>query len=248
MNKKVKGLTAFEHPQFGELRAICADGIPYVAGQDLVRILGYDERYYGQVVLNHCRDDGFIWKNVPSQTGLRLISAKGIRTLLTTKRQQCDEYAVRKSEQLRVWIFESVFPQISEKDYSAFCDSFYCEEEKESPPVLRSVEFTHPQLGSVQLSMIDGKVYAAGTVLGTALGYRYPNNIIRDHCRGSEIIIKKRYIDENGIKLLFSHAMENPRQCKGRKHTERLRQWLFDDVIPCYLKLSNEKIKSVELY
>jgi prophage antirepressor-like protein len=104
--------------------------------------------------------------------------------------------------------------------------------------------FNNPEFGQIRMVEIDGKPYAVANDVAKALGYAYPADAIRMHCKGS---ITYRYLTNGGeqeIKIipegdiyrLIVKAADQSKNEEIKAKAERFERWIFEEVLPTIRK------------
>jgi prophage antirepressor-like protein len=97
-------------------------------------------------------------------------------------------------------------------------------------------QFHSAEFGSLDILMIDGKLYFPATECATILGYTNPHKAIRDHCKGVNEsftpsaggVQKTKYIPEGDLYRLIIRSK--------LPAAERFETWVFDEVLPTIRK------------
>lgn len=114
--------------------------------------------------------------------------------------------------------------------------------------------FENPQFGQVRTVQIDGKPYFVASDIARALGYKKPENAIKQHCRytlkqgvphpqSKTKTLEVNVIPEGDVYRLITHS-ELP-------DAEKFESWVFDEVLPTIRKhgayMTPQKIEEVLL-
>lgn len=102
----------FQHPMFGEIRAVEIDGKPYFVGVDVARALEYANP--SKAVLDHCK--GVSKLGIPSAGGVQetnVIPEGDVWRLIVKAADQSRNHEIKaKAEKFERWIFDEVLPSI----------------------------------------------------------------------------------------------------------------------------------------
>lgn len=104
--------------------------------------------------------------------------------------------------------------------------------------------FENQEFGKVRMVEVDSKPYAVANDVAKALGYSYPADAVRMHCKGS---ITYRYLTNGGeqeikvipegdIYRLIVKAADQSRNPEIKAKAEKFERWIFDEVIPSIRK------------
>ena len=99
--------------------------------------------------------------------------------------------------------------------------------------------FHSSEFGTIEILMLDGKLYFPAAECATILGYTKPHNAVERHCRYSlkrgvphpqspEKTIEKIFIPEGDLYRLIIRSK--------LPAAERFEHWVFDEVLPCIRK------------
>ena len=97
-------------------------------------------------------------------------------------------------------------------------------------------QFHSKEFGSIEILMIDEKLYFPATECAKILGYTNPQKAIRDHCKGVNETFtpsaggmqKTRFIPEGDLYRLIARSK--------LPAAERFETWVFDEVLPTIRK------------
>jgi prophage antirepressor-like protein len=102
----------FNHPMFGEVRAVEFDGKPYFVGVDVARALEYSNP--SKAILDHCK--GVSKLGIPSAGGIQetnIIPEGDVWRLIVKAADQSRNPEIKaKAEKFERWIFDEVLPTI----------------------------------------------------------------------------------------------------------------------------------------
>lgn len=105
-------LQIFNSPEFGQVRMVEIDGVPYAVGSDVARALGYAIPH--KAVRDNCK--GVLTWNIPTNGGQQqvLIIPEGdiYRLIVKAADQSKNEEIKAKAERFEKWIFDEVIPSI----------------------------------------------------------------------------------------------------------------------------------------
>jgi len=121
--------------------------------------------------------------------------------------------------------------------------------------------FKNPEFGQVRMIEINGKPYAIANDVAKALGYNYPADAVRIHCKGS---ITYRYLTNGGeqeikvipegdIYRLIIKAADQSKNPDIKIKAEKFEKWIFDEVLPTMRKtggyiIEGQEEKFIEIY
>ena len=100
--------------------------------------------------------------------------------------------------------------------------------------------FNNPKFGQIRTQEVNGKIYFASSDVAKSLGYKNPQEAIRDHCKGvakrsvvvnsglGEQIVEMNFIPEGDIYRLAANS-----ELPG---AEEFESWVFDDILPSIRK------------
>ena len=100
-------------------------------------------------------------------------------------------------------------------------------------------QFHSKEFGSIEILLIDGKVYFPAAECAKVLGYKDATNAIKQHCRwvvkhhlphpqNPQKEITKNFIPEGDLYRLIARSK--------LPAAERFERWVFDEVLPCIRK------------
>lgn len=100
--------------------------------------------------------------------------------------------------------------------------------------------FENKEFGEIRTVIIDGKFYAVGLDVASALGYAKPGQAVIDHCKGirklgipSEGGIQEtNCIPEGDMYRLVVKAADQSRNKSMKEKAQRFERWIFDEVLP----------------
>jgi phage antirepressor YoqD-like protein len=102
----------FNHPMFGDIRAVEVDEKPYFVGIDVARALEYSKP--SQAVIDHCK--GIRKLGIPSEGGTQetnIIPEGDVWRLIVKAADQSRNPEIKaKAEKFEQWIFDEVLPSI----------------------------------------------------------------------------------------------------------------------------------------
>lgn len=106
--------------------------------------------------------------------------------------------------------------------------------------------FTHPEFGTFSAIEIDGKPYFPATKSAAILGYKNPQEAIRDHCKGvSETLTMVQTgtkadgspaLRETSIRIIPEGDLYRLIVRSNLATAEKFERWVFDEVIPSIRK------------
>lgn len=105
-------LKIFDNRQFGKVRMVLVDGLPYAVGNDIAEALGY--QYPADAIRNNCK--GSKVHRVLTAGGtqaMKVIPEGDIYRLIVKAADQSQNLNIkRKAEEFERWIFDKVLPEI----------------------------------------------------------------------------------------------------------------------------------------
>lgn len=105
-------LQIFNNPEFGQVRMVEIDGVPYAVAIDVAKALGYVDPHVA--IRNHCK--GVVKLTIPTNGGeqeVKVITEGDIYRLIVKAADQSKNEEIRaKAERFERWIFDEVIPSI----------------------------------------------------------------------------------------------------------------------------------------
>ena len=214
----------FEHENFGKIRALLIEGIPWFVGADIARFLQYanpagairsmvDEEDITTLSGFSAHSDGLIFIN---EAGLYDIVLHSHKLEKDTRKQFLS------------WVSDKVIP------------SMYNEREPDKPSESKKINsdkltlFSNGMFEAIRAIMSDDVPLFVGLDVAKALDYKNPNEAVREHVRdkhkqtvkvqtpgGAQNVIM---IDEPGVySLIFRSKQER---------AEQFTDWVYSEVLP----------------
>lgn len=111
-------LVNFKNEDFGEIRTMLVDGVPYFVGRDVALALGYAKPR--NAILQHVDNEDALKQGIPDSQGFMqqttLINESGVYSLIFGSK-------LETAKSFKKWVTSEVLPSIR-KNRKLFCDSF----------------------------------------------------------------------------------------------------------------------------
>ena len=107
MNKKETALQSYVNEQFGKIRGVMIDGVPYFVGKDVARALGYKNTK--DTLSKHVDDEdktrGYQIATPSGKQAMTLINESGLYSLILSSK-------LPKAKEFKRWVTSEVLPSI----------------------------------------------------------------------------------------------------------------------------------------
>jgi len=249
----MKELQIFENPEFGQIRTVVIDGVPWLVGKDVARMLGYSDT--AQAIRKHVDDEDKGVVDLTTPGGIQkitIINESGLYSLILSSK-------LPSAKQFKHWVTHDVLPALRKTGtYSIPKDNAATLKQQEIEVRLRNTKIRESAQYlkiAAQISIPEYKYIlqskAAEVLAGAPL---LPMQEVERKTYTATEIGNMYGISANKIgKLANAHGLKVPEYGKlfydkSRFSCKEVETWrYYENVIPIFEKLIRQETKPLEV-
>jgi prophage antirepressor-like protein len=177
--KVMNELVNFKNEDFGEIRTMLVDGVPYFVGRDVALALGYAKPR--NAILQHVDNEDALKQGIPDSQGLiqqtTLINESGVYSLIFSSK-------LETAKSFKKWVTSEVLPSIRKSGSYSVIPSYqiddpikraekWIEEQKEKKALETKVEELSIEIKKRTITKPNGDLITVSTPLVTGKGQVY---------------------------------------------------------------------------